>query len=267
MSVKLSSLEETLVVPLWHRARVSKVFPALLNDSKAIELVDHLDYDFSTFKQRFTLQDSVFLAIRARQFDDRVRAYISIHPRASVVNLGAGLDTSFFRVDNGSVKWYDLDLPNVIALRQQLLPETERVHYIAKSLFDMSWCDDIDRIEKEIFIFANGVLAFFEEVQVKHFLSALADLLPGAEFVFDTNNKLGASMINRSLQYANIPGITVKWELDEARIMAQWDSRLKLIEQASLFSTRRDPGWGDQIVKSIDFLNERNAFSIVHVQI
>ncbi len=74
-------------------------------------------------------------------------------------------------------------------------------------------------------------------------------------------------MINRSLHSANITDVSVKWELHDAHIIAQWDSRLKLIEQASLFSIPRDPAWGEQILKSIDFLNENNAFSIVHMRV
>ena len=80
MSVELSSLEKTLVVPLWHRAQASKAHPELLNDIKAIELVNHLDYDFSIFKQHFTVEDSFRSAARARQFDDKLR---SVHQDTS----------------------------------------------------------------------------------------------------------------------------------------------------------------------------------------
>ncbi|HYC20831.1 MAG TPA: class I SAM-dependent methyltransferase [Candidatus Bathyarchaeia archaeon] len=125
MSLELSSLEKTLAVPLSHRA-ASKAHPDLLNDVKAIELVNHLDYDFSIFEQRFTAEDSLRSAARARQFDDKLRAYISTHPDATIADLGVGLDTAFYRVDNRSIESYDLDLLSVIALRKQLLPETDR---------------------------------------------------------------------------------------------------------------------------------------------
>lgn len=179
MSVTLGPLEKTSVVPLWHRAQVTKAKPELLDDPKAVNLVEQLDYDFSPFQQRFTLTDSLRSAARTRQFDDKLRAYINAHPYASIVNLGAGLDTAFYRVDNGSIEWYDLDLPDVITLRQRLLSETTRVKYIAKSLFDTSWFADIDCTDNGVFILARGVLWFFEEAQVKEFLSSLADALPG----------------------------------------------------------------------------------------
>ena len=70
---------------------------------------------------------ALFMVARAKEFDDKIRAFITEHPRASVINLGAGLDTTFYRVDNGLVQWYDLDFPDVIGIREQLLPPTDRM--------------------------------------------------------------------------------------------------------------------------------------------
>jgi O-methyltransferase involved in polyketide biosynthesis len=219
MSVELSSLEKTMTVPLWHRAQASKAHPEILNDMKAIELINRLDYDFSICEQRFVVEDSFRSAARARQFDDKLRAYISIHPNASIMNLGAGLDTAFYRVDNGFIEWYDLDLPNVIALHKELLPEPDRVKYIAKPLFDMS-CADIDRADNGIFILAKGILWFFEEADIKRLLSSLADALPGAELLCEACSKLGASIVNESLKSVDMD-VKVKWELEDARVITQ----------------------------------------------
>ncbi len=265
MRVELSPLEKTLVLPLWHRAQISKAYPSLLNDPKAIELVDHLQYDFSAFEQRFTVWNGLWFAARARQFDDKLRTYIGTHPRTSVVNLGAGLDTAFYRVDNGLIEWYDLDLPNVIALRKQLLPETDRISYIAKSLFDMSWWTDIDHTDNGLFILASGVLVWFEEAQARYFLSSLADVLPGAELVFDANSKAGASAINRSLKDVDMTDVVVTWELEDARIITGWDGRLNLIEQIPLFAITRNPAWGEQALKIMDSCDQINAYTIVHL--
>lgn len=266
MSVELNLLEKTLVVPLWHRAQASKAHPELLNDVKAIELVNHLDYDFSIFEQRFTVEDSFRSAARARQFDDKLRAYISTHPDASIMNLGAGLDTAFYRVDNGSIEWYDLDLPNVIALRKQLLPETHRVKYIAKSLFDMSWCADMDHTDNGIFILAKGILWFFEEAEIKRFFSSLADALPGAELICEACSTLGASIVNDSLKSVDMD-VEVKWELEDARVITQWDGRLKLIDQTPAYLIPRDPAWGEQTLENIDTGDLTNALSIVHLRV
>ncbi len=113
----------------------------IFNYSKALELVERLDYDFSTEK---AITDYLLFAsaARAMQFDSKVKAYITEHPCASVVNLGAGFETEFYRIDNGTIRWYDLDLPELIEVRKQLLPETDRSTCIAKSFLDLGWCTD-----------------------------------------------------------------------------------------------------------------------------
>jgi O-methyltransferase involved in polyketide biosynthesis len=196
IKIKLSGVSASMLGCLWGRAQVSKQYSSLFYDEKAVELVEKIDYDFSTsdvpfegiwfnISRKLNLPEFGLFTLRARQFDEKVKAYIAEHPHASVVNIGAGLDTTFYRVDNGLVHWYDLDLPAVIDIRRQLLPEPDRVTYIAKSLLDPSWCDDIEQTEDGVFMIAGGVIHFFEEAQIRQFFSMLADNFPGGEIVFN----------------------------------------------------------------------------------
>ena len=204
VKVELGGVSASMLFPLWGRAQVSKEYSSLFYDEKAIELVERIDYDFSTsdipFKDiivqqmyNISIEGGLTLlslfTLRAKQFDDKVKAYLTEHPRASVVNIGAGLDTTFYRVDNGTLHWYDLDLPAVIEVRKQVLPETDRVTYIEKSLFDPSWFEDVTYTEDGVFIIAGGVFGWFEESQVKQFFSMLADNFPGGEIVFDFRSR------------------------------------------------------------------------------
>jgi O-methyltransferase involved in polyketide biosynthesis len=206
VKVELGGISASLLAPSWGRAQVSREYGSLFYDAKAIELVERIDYDFSTsdipFKdiivqQMFNipLEGGLTLlslfTLRAKQFDDKVKAYLTEHPRASVVNIGAGLNTTFYRVDNGTIHCYDLDLPAVIEVRRQLLPEPERVTYIVKSLLDPSWFEDVKHTEDGVFMVAGEVLGWLEESQAKQFFSMLADNLPGGEIVFDAQSKPG----------------------------------------------------------------------------
>ena len=204
IKVELGGVSQTLLFPLWGRAQISKKHSSLFYDAKAIELVKRIDCDFSTsdipFKdiivqQMFNipLEGGITLlslfTLRAKQFDDKVKAYLTEHPRASVVNIGAGLDTTFYRVDNRTLHWYDLDLPAVIEVRKQVLPEPHRVTYIAKSLLDPSWFEDVTHTEDGVFMVAGGVLGWFNESEVKQLFSMLADNFPGGEMVFDSRSR------------------------------------------------------------------------------
>jgi len=196
VKIKLSGVSGTLMFPLWGRAQLSKEYSSLFYDAKAIELVEKIDYDSSASDLPFVgimrniirksnlLPMFSLVALMAKQFDEKIKAYITEHPRASVVNIGAGLDATFYRVDNGTIHWYDLDLPAVIDVRRQLLPEPDRVTCIAKSLLDPSWCKDIKYTEDGVFMFAGEVLQFFEESEIKQFFSMLADNFPDGEIVF-----------------------------------------------------------------------------------
>jgi O-methyltransferase involved in polyketide biosynthesis len=199
VKVKLSGISRSMLNCLWRRAQLSKKYSSLFYDEKAIELVEKIDYNdlaanepseglelsFFSISQHLDLPEFGLITLRARQFDEMAKAYMKERPRASVVNLGAGLDTTFYRVDNGLIHWYDLDLPEVIDVRRQLLPEPDRVTYIAKSIFDPSWCTDVRHTEEGVFILVGGVLQWFDEPQVKQFFSMLADNFDGGEIVFD----------------------------------------------------------------------------------
>jgi len=200
IKVKLSGVSATMLFSLWGRAQLSKEYRSLFYDAKAVEIIEKIDYDFSTSDMPFVgvMLDVIrkgnllpmfsLVALMAKQFDDKIKAYITKHPHASVVNLGAGLDATFYRVDNGIIHWYDLDLPAVIDMRLKLLPEPDRVTYVAKSLLDPSWCKDINT-EDGVFMIASGAFQFFEESEMKQFFLMLADNFVTAKLCLMSHQK------------------------------------------------------------------------------
>jgi O-methyltransferase involved in polyketide biosynthesis len=268
ITINLSGVSETLLNPLWGRAKLSKEHNSVLNDTKAIEIVEHIDYDFSTLDKKLNLESNLVFVVRARQFDDKIRAYITEYPHASVINLGAGLDTTFYRVDNGLIQWYDLDLPDVIELRKQLIPETERMRCVAKSLLDLSWRNDVEDIENGVFMISCGVLGFFEKSQIKQFFSSLADNFPGGEMVFEAASKLGNLISNWGLRRTGMKKATTKWTLKDANKLTNWDKRIRVINQFPYFKNiPRDPAWGIQIKRWMDLFDQSRMFNIFHVRV
>ena len=128
MSYKIekNTVQETLIIPLYARKICSELYPSLYRDETAIRLVSEADYDFSaldkksrTLMQRF---GSLEVAMRQNDLAFEVRDYLKSHPTAAVVNLGCGLDNTGRNCDNSSCKIYNLDLPDVIKVRSELLP-------------------------------------------------------------------------------------------------------------------------------------------------
>ena len=266
MKLDLSGVEETLLVPLWGRAKFSRENPSILNDMKAIELVEQLNYDFARFDKTLGVFGNLMFAAIAKHVDDKTRAFIAEHPKASVIDLGAGLDTTYYRVDNGSIHWYDLDLPAVIDLRRRLIPETARSTCIAKSLLDPSWLDDIIDTENGVFMIAAGVLIFFQGFDIKSFFSSLADGLPGAEIVFNIQSRFAKLRSNWGMRKMGMTA--TKWALKDARTITKWDNRIKILNQFPLFNTiPRDPAWGRSVTRWMDLSDRNRAMNVVHLRV
>ena len=143
MNINLGGVQETLLVPLWSRAKLSKDGNSILVDSKAIDIVEKIQYDFCKIDKYFPYFLHIMNLTRTKMLDNTIKEFLTNHPKATIVNLGAGLDTTFYRVDNGLLNWYDIDLPDVIEIRKKLIPETDRLNYIEDSIFEMQWVKNI----------------------------------------------------------------------------------------------------------------------------
>lgn len=122
-SVQLGQVQETLLVPLFARAIDSRRKRPMIQDAKAVEMVESIDWNFQRFNQRRRMEGCV---LRTAMYDDWARDFIRRHPEGTVVEIGAGLNTRFERLDNGAVHWFDLDLPDTVALRRKFFADSER---------------------------------------------------------------------------------------------------------------------------------------------
>ena len=158
---ELTPVEQTAFLTLYARALDSRWPRPILGDNLADEAVGKIDYDFAGLG----VQTSVVCqsALRAKMLDDRVRGFIDRHPDAVVVDLGAGLDSGFYRVDPpDSVDWYSVDLPGIIAVRDEVLPANAHSHSVPVSLADAHWPDAIPA-DRPTMLVADGLFAFLSE--------------------------------------------------------------------------------------------------------
>jgi O-methyltransferase involved in polyketide biosynthesis len=227
--IDLSDVAETLLITLYFRAVESQRPDALVKDEQAVALMDRIDYDFSRFRRQ--LFDLVPTILRVRQFDRYARAFLVEHPDALVVHIGCGLDTRFARVDNGRVEWYDLDLPNVIALRRRLLPETSRCHFIGCSALDFAWMDSLANNDRRPALFlVEGVFPYFEGEDVKRLVLALQERFPGAELIFDAMSPFLAWLHNLELAAQGLEA-RLHWGLRQGRELEAWSPGIRLLDE------------------------------------
>ena len=167
MHIEKNTVQETLVIPLYGRKLCTERFPALFQDKRAVELIDRLNYDFSALERKSRSMGHQFgaleVAMRETDLLTEARDYLAGHPRATIVNLGCGLDQTAENADNGLCRIVNVDLPDVIAVRDRLLPGTERIRNLACDLNDLLWMDRIDARDGAVF-FAAGVFYYFKNL-------------------------------------------------------------------------------------------------------
>ncbi|BBZ76991.1 O-methyltransferase [Mycolicibacterium anyangense] len=193
-------LPQTAMVTLWCRASEARRRDGILDDPMAVGLVDSIDVDFGAFRLSADRQD---LALRALAFDGCTRRYLDAHPKATVVALGEGMQTSFWRLDDGSVghqfRWLTVDLPAITGLREHLLPPSPRMDTCAQSVLDFSWMDRVDNPDDGVFITAEGLLPYFEPADALRVIGECARRFPGGQMMFDLPPKSQARLARHRL--------------------------------------------------------------------
>ncbi|MGV0656581.1 class I SAM-dependent methyltransferase [Mycolicibacterium thermoresistibile] len=215
---ELTGVSETALLTLLVRATEARRPDGIIDDPMAVRLVDSIDFDFAKFGPS-RRQD---MALRAKAFDTATRRYLRAHPKATVVALAEGLQTSFFRLNAADVgdefRWVTVDLAPVIELRRQLLPADDRVTMLAQSALDYSWMDRIDTSEG-VFITAEGLLMYLQPDEAMGLIRECARRFPGGQMMFDLPPSFFAWLTRRgfrtSLRY-KVPPMPFTLSLEQA---------------------------------------------------
>jgi O-methyltransferase involved in polyketide biosynthesis len=210
MKILLKNEMETLIIPLYGKAKMSEI--GVFKDSYAEAAIDKLDYDYSRLKIQKKTQ--VMLAMRAAIIDDFTKDFIRKNPNCLVLHLGCGLDARFMRLGIHIEKWYDLDFPEVIDIKKQLYHETENYKYISSSVTDLSWIDNIEAIGNNVLVIAEGLFMYLSESEIKALFGALKSKFESYTIIFDAYSKLTAKS-SKNHPSLKKTGATIKWGVDD----------------------------------------------------
>lgn len=235
---QLIGVPQTMLLPLYARAVETQREDGMVNDPQAIKMMARIEYNFDNFAD--DIGTNLGVAIRTEILDELTTAFINAHPNALIVNVAAGLDTRFSRVDNGKIIWVDLDLPESVALRKKFITPSERNPFIAQSVLDFSWIDRLPNREHTLFII-EGLFMYFEEDDVKKVLTTIADNFTQAEILCEVTGVTLAKDTSRNKAITST-GAQFKWGIRDASEMATWHDNISYITDISIYD-RHQARW------------------------
>ncbi len=224
--VRWGSVEWTNLCTLYLRAYESHSPAPILGDTAAAEAVNRIGYDWPRMRRAMHPGTNQYMVtMRAKQLDDWCTGFLRRHPSAVVLHLGCGMDTRAFRLHPPeTAQWFDVDQPNVIALRRKLYDDRDGYRMIGSSV-TAEWLDEIPA-DRPMLMVAEGLVMYLTESDVRTLLQRLTDRFGSGELLFDTVSPMGPRLSKLLTK-----GIT-QWGISDAREIEQWNPRLRLLERS-----------------------------------
>lgn len=232
----LTGVMETLLPVLYARAFETRQDKPIIHDPVAEAWIERIDYNFSQYDE--AVLNNLGVAIRTEIFDEKVAKFIKDNPSATIVNVASGLDTRFYRMDNGKITWIELDLPASIAIRRQLMDETIRHRTLEASALETEWMDALATDAPILFI-VEGLLMYLTEADIKAMLGALTERFPHAELLLEV---IGVSQAKKTHLNDAISKTDAqfKFGIRDASEMGQWHPTLHYIGDSSIYERHQD---------------------------
>jgi O-methyltransferase involved in polyketide biosynthesis len=225
-------IEESLFLTLCGRALDYRSPHPILADTMADEIVRKLDYDCDKF--RLSASPIINIALRAKKLDEVALKFVARHPDAVALDLGAGLDTRMFRIaPPPTVDWYDIDFPEVITARRQLIPDRANAHGVGANLTDPDWLDAFPT-DRPAVIVADGLLAFLAQEDMISLLYRLTSHFRSGEVAFNGYSRFAIWAAKHYHGTQSVADLIKSPGFDNPREPERWDPGLKLVEEILL---------------------------------
>ena len=242
-SADLTGVSETALMTLNGRAHQAGLPDAIIDDPKAIELRDAFTRTYGVDYDKFGRRGQE-MALRSLAADRCTIDYLRTHPKATIVALAEGFQTSFWRLDaavkkagaDPQFRWVSVDLPPVIELREKLLPASPRITNLGQSALDYSWIDRVDPADG-LFITAEGLLMYLQPDEAMDLIRQCAKRFPGGRMFFDlppTIIKKVAPKGIRASKHYRVPPMPFSLSINELRALVGTVPGLKAVHDVPM---------------------------------
>ncbi|KQC05227.1 MAG: hypothetical protein APR53_08510 [Methanoculleus sp. SDB] len=271
-AAKLGDVASTSLVTLYCHAVETQSENPILSDPRAVFIAGELDGRLAGSDDRLhrdlvgrSLDPRlvVHISLRAKRYDDFVREFLAKSPAGVVVNIGCGLDSRFLRTDNGQAIFYDLDLPEVIALKAEFFDETDRYRFIASSVLDEGWFDRVKAHDGPFLFVAEGVFMYLDADDVKALFVKLVKEFPGSELVCEVFNSLWLREPMHAMMRVKMrrelhlgPDADFRFGIRTSREPEDWNPKIRFVDDWSYFDSDEPKlGWL-RIFRHTEFLRK-----------
>ena len=255
-TLDLDPLRETLLLTLFARALDSELPHPILGDTRSAGIAGMIDYDFAKLRLKPSLVCGT--ALRAKKLDEAVRAFVTAHPDAVVLDLGCGLDTRVLRCDPpGGVDWYDVDFPDVVALRPPFVPDRSRP--IGADLTTPGWLDPLPR-DRPAMIVAEGLLPFLPGDSFQRMTRELTAHFTTGELAINGYTRFAAWSMKYHPTIKAI-GITAAQGFDDPHDPETWNAGLTLVEEQLLARAPEVDGFPQPLRAATRLMSHSTALS------
>ncbi|MCC3770972.1 class I SAM-dependent methyltransferase [Streptomyces sp. UNOC14_S4] len=259
--ISLHGAPETMLATLYGRALDSRARTPVLGDDEAARTVQRIDYDFR--RTGITRSTAFGVALRAKLLDDWTTEFLAAHPEATVLHLACGLDSRVRRVGPPpTVRWVDVDYPEVVELRERLLPPPPAADYrvVGTSVTDASWLEEVpaDRPTAAVF---EGLSMYLHKDDGKRLVQHITARFPSGQLLFDGFSSFGIRH-QRLITPVRRAGATLHWAIDDPAELENWHAGLHCLDavrpadmpgteklstaaRLALWAMAHTPGWRD----------------------
>jgi len=232
VSVDLSGPAQTMLSTLYLKALDADFNRPVLGDNFAKDAISRIDYDFHD--TGMTAKWAPLVTVRTAQYDIWASQFIAAQPKCTVIHLGCGLDSRVFRLDPGStVRWYDVDYPAVIALREKIYPARQHYHLIGTSATDQSWLDQIPT-DRPVLLLAEGISMYLTECDGVALLRSVVERFPCGELQIDFYNWL-AIKTQKTQTLMRRTGSTLHWVVNSPQDILTQVPEVRLLTAVTFF--------------------------------
>lgn len=226
--IVLTGEKETLLIPLYGKAKEYEKKNPILIDKKAVEIVNQIDYNFNSLK--IPEKTNLMMCLRARIIDNFVENFLENSTDSVVIHLGCGLDSRYNRINNYNADWYDVDFKEVIDLRRNFYKETERYHLISSSVTEDEWLRGLPKGKTNYIVIAEGLFMYLNEDDIKSLIKNFKDTIGDFTLIFDAFSDFAAKKMKNHPSIKKT-GATIQWGVDNTQELINWGMGIHLIKE------------------------------------